>query len=221
MQQRALRRSAVLSLIWRYKEMLCAAVALLLLSQVAIFSLMSRSLPAVLDGEDVAARSSALMRKQWSKRTIEMNARLIEGKLAQSAVGNSTVFVLRIQKAGSSQSERLFGMLTFNDKHRARLHRASPSCQVFADCTVRCLWSVRRTGCTSVWNSHLSSRLSLSLSLSLSLRRAPALVAAQRHRPRCILTRVPRSRVSHALRPPRGPNRTEAEAVEGLAAASK
>ena len=127
--------------LWRYKDVACAVVACVVVSQVLMFLILRRSLGGVGSGAGFGVESgSALVRKHWSARTIEMNARLIRERMVSSVAGNSTIFVLRIQKAGSSQSERLFGMLTFEDSHRDELRRASPSCQVFADCSP---WTVR------------------------------------------------------------------------------
>ena len=70
----------------------------------------------------------------WETYMDDKSSESVAKNLAMSRNANATIFVLRIQKAGSSSSERLFGMLPFGDADRKRLRRASPACVVFADC---------------------------------------------------------------------------------------
>ena len=78
---------------------------------------------------------------KWETYMDDKSAEHIAKNLATSLSrsGNMTVFILRIQKAGSSSLEHLFGMSPFDDADRKRLRRASPACVLFADCAASTL----------------------------------------------------------------------------------
>ena len=89
---------------------------------------------AALEKPRASERSAA---NTWQTYMDDKSAEQVAKNLAMIRNGNATVFILRIQKAGSSATARLFGMMPFPSAESKRLKRASPACAVLADCEER------------------------------------------------------------------------------------